>query len=205
MVDFAGAVVGDELSQPFTGKIELRQASTSTPPGLPNSAAHHTAAGKAVTIPVTVHNTGTAPQDFFVDARLNQTSGLTLAAAEPTTVPVPIPGDLPSPAWLVPSETTGVAVVGNATQPIMFDYGPDTGDPDLPSAVNGTTAVGTVQGNPLTSGLWSAVPSELGPTPAAGGPAGTVTFTAVAQTKAFDPAVTATATDLWQGSVATDR
>ena len=102
----------------------------------------------------------------------------------------------------MPSETTGVAVVGQSTQPIMFDYGPNTGDPDLPSAVDGSTAIGTVQGSPLTPGIWSAVPSELGPTPAAGGPAGSVTFTATAQTKAFDAGVSTPATDLWQGSVA---
>jgi hypothetical protein len=46
-------------------------------------------------------------------------------------------------------------------------HGPEAGDPDLPSIVNGTTAIGAVHGNPLASGMWAAAPSELGPTPSA--------------------------------------
>ncbi|HEX4705991.1 MAG TPA: hypothetical protein VH352_27995, partial [Pseudonocardiaceae bacterium] len=108
-----------------------------------------------------------------------------------------------SPSWLVPSETSAVAVIGTATQPTMFDFGPEAGDPDLPSIVNGMTAIGAVHGNPLASGLWAVAPSEVGPTPAGGGAAGSVSFDLVTLSKAFDPAVSSPATDLWQGSLAT--
>jgi hypothetical protein len=114
---------------------------------------------------------------------------------------VPLPLNTGSPVWFVPSETTGVAVIANATQPIEFDYGPFAGDPDLPSDVNGTTAVGSFHANPVTTGLWFASPSELGPTPANGGVKGSASFDFVAQTKAFDTSVTSPATDLWLGAV----
>jgi Peptidase inhibitor I9 len=202
VVDVAGAVVGDELSQQFNGRIGFDKVDVRAP-GLPGNAHTSLKAGMAVTVPVTVHNTGTAAENFFLDPRLDTVTGLRLSAVQTASVPLPLPGDQPSPSWIVPSETTGVAVIGTATQPISFDYGPDAGDPDLPAIVTGRTAIGAVHANPLFPGLWSAVPSELGPTPVGGGPAGSVDFDMVASTKAFDPAVTSPATDLWQGSVAT--
>ncbi|HEY0807397.1 MAG TPA: hypothetical protein VGD84_20195, partial [Pseudonocardiaceae bacterium] len=200
VVNFADPVVGNEISQPFSGKVSFNAVHAHAS-GLPNSAGTTLPAGKAVTVPVTVRNTGTAPQNFFVDARLDTVTGLRLTPAEPATLPLPMPGSAPTPAWLVPSETNGVALIASATQPAMFDYGPTAGDPDLPSIVNGTTAIGAVHGNPLASGLWAAAPSEVGPTPAAGGAPGSVTFDAIALTRAFDPAVSSPATDLWAGSV----
>ncbi|HEX9334665.1 MAG TPA: hypothetical protein VF892_02220, partial [Pseudonocardiaceae bacterium] len=198
VVNFADPVVGNELTQPFTGRVAFNTVDAHAT-GLPNGAT--LPAGRAVTVPVTVHNTGTEPADFFVDARLNTVTGLHLAAAEPATLPLPMPGDATSPAWLVPSETNAVALIATATQPAMFDYGPEAGDPDLPSTVNGKTAIGAVHGNPLASGLWAAVPSELGPTPAGGGAPGSVSFDAVALSRGFDSSVTSQATDLWAGSV----
>jgi hypothetical protein len=200
VVNFADPIVGDEIAQAFTGKVAFNTVDAHAA-GLPNSAGTTLPAGKAVTVSVTVRNTGTAAENFFVDARLDTVTGMRLAAAEPATLPLPMPGDAPSPAWLVPSETSAVALIATATQPMMFDYGPEAGDPDLPSIVNGTTAIGAVHGNPLASGLWATAPSELGPTPVGGGAPGTVTYDLVALSKGFDPAVSSPATDLWQGSV----
>jgi hypothetical protein len=112
-----------------------------------------------------------------------------------------MPGDAPSPAWLVPSETTGVAVIAQGSVPVTFDYGPEAGDPDLYPQLTGTTAIGAVHGNPLPAGVWAADPAEIGAAGPGGAPAGTVSLTAVAATKAFDPAVTSTATNFWQSSV----
>ncbi len=200
VVNFADPIVGDEIAQAFTGRVAFNTVDAHAA-GLPNSAGTTLPAGKAVTVPVTVHNTGTAAENFFVDARLDTVTGMRLTAAEPATLPLPMPGDAPSPSWLVPSETSAVALIAKATRPMMFDYGPEAGDPDLPSIVNGTTAIGAVHGNPLASGLWATAPSELGPTPVGGGAPGTVTYDLVALTKGFDPAVSSPATDLWQGSV----
>jgi hypothetical protein len=197
LVNFAGAVVGDELEQPFTGKVAFNSVNVKA--NLPNSTHTTLKAGKAVTIPVTVRNTGTAAEDFFLDPRLSTETGIHPAALGPTTVPLPL--NTGSPVWLVPSETSGVAVLAQATQPIMFDFGPFAGDPDLPSATSGTTAVGSYHASPVAPGLWFAAPSETGPTPANGGVPGSATFDFVAQTKAFDTTVSSQATDLWQGTV----
>jgi hypothetical protein len=197
LVNFAGAVVGDILSQPFSGQVSFDKVAVSADK-LPNSTGSVLKAGKAVTVPVKVTNKGTAPEDFFVDARLNQQTAIRPTALGPTTVDLPATQE---PVWFVPSETTGIAVIANATQPMEFDYGPFAGDPDLPSDVNGLTAIGTTHGNPLPQGLWFAAQSEVGPTPANGGPEGTAVFDMVAQTKAFDSAVTSPATDLWLGAV----
>lgn len=52
----------------------------------------------------------------------------------------------------------------------------------------------------MTAGLWSAGPSECGPYPPGGAPAGSATISMSAQTKAFDPAVTSDTSDLWLAS-----
>jgi hypothetical protein len=198
IINYAGAVVGDELSQPFTGKIGFDTVDVRA--NLPSGAM--LAAGQPVTVPVTVHNTGTAPEDVFTDARLDTVQPVSLAALEPTTLPLPMPADAPSPAWLVPSETSGMVVTAKASLPVSFDFGSNAGDPDLPSFVNGTTAVGADLGRPLASGVWSANPGELGRGGANGSPAGTVSLSAVALTKGFDSSVSSTASDLWANSVA---
>ena len=84
IVDFAEPVVGDEISQPFTGNIKFNNVSVSAS-GLPNSNGTKLAAGVPVTVPVTVTNNGAAPEDFFADPRLNSTASLTLASLVPNT------------------------------------------------------------------------------------------------------------------------
>jgi hypothetical protein len=197
-VDVAGAVVGDELSQQFTGRVGLDTVDVRSP-GLPDSASATLPAGQAVTVPVSVRNTGTAPEDFFLDPRLDQASNLTLAAAEPGAVTVPLPGTQPSPTWLVPSETDQVTVNGRSTEPVMFDVAPETGDPDVVSTT-GTTPTATVSGSPLEAGLWSAMPSNVGSTPVPSTPV-SATFDMTAHTKPFDTSASSPATDLWLGSV----
>ena len=198
-VDVAGATVGDVLSQQFTGHIGLNTVDVSAP-GLPDAAATRLPAGQAVTVPVTVRNTGTAPQDFFLDARLDRTADMPLAAAEPGTVSVPLPNAQPSPAWLVPSETTRVTVNGQASVPLMFDVAPETGDPDVVSTTGTTTPTATVSGRPVEPGLWSAMPSLVGATPTV--PTTTqATFGMTATTQPFDTTAGSPATDLWLDSL----
>ena len=50
----------------------------------------------------------------------------------------------------------------------------------------------------MTPGVWGAWPTECGPYPAAGAPAGSATISMTAQAKPFDPAVTAPTGDLWE-------
>lgn len=90
----------------------------------------------------------------------------------------------------------------------MFDFSTWAGDPDVPSASFGaaslcaTTASAsyTPPGGTVTAGLWGASPTECGPYPVGGAPAGHATVSMTAQAKAFDPAVTSDTGDIWLAS-----
>ena len=206
IVEFSEPVVGDELSQPYSGSIRINDVSA-TAAGLPDSAKTQLAAGHPVTVPVKITNKGAAAEDFFVDARLNGTTSLSLAPLDTATgLTLPLTGN--PPLWLVPTQTSSIAVSATASLPVMFDYEPFAGDPDLASASSGASALCsdsayaayTPAGGTVTAGGWYAEPSECGPysAPAA---AGTVSATMTATTKPFDAAVTASNGDLWLASV----
>jgi hypothetical protein len=200
IVDFAGPVVGNEISQPFSGSIKFNAVSV-TASGLPNSKSTTLAAGTPITVPVTITNTGAAPEAYFVDARLNSNTSITLQNIDPPNssagYALPLTGGVPE--WIVPTQTSSVKAAASATLPIMFDYGPNQGDPDLvgaPGANNTAAGHYTPTGGTVQNGVWFGLPSELGPYsgPAA---AGLVNMTLTATTKAFDPAVTTDGGDLW--------
>jgi hypothetical protein len=202
IVDFAEPVVGDELSQPFTGRIQFNAVSVSAS-GLPGSAGQQLAAGLPVTVPVKITNNGTAPEDFFIDARLDSTSNVTLAPLDAAAdLALPLTGS--QPAWLVPTQTSSVSVSSIANLPIMFDFGPNLGDPDVASAssgpgplcADGESASYRPPGGRVTAGVWYAEPDECGPYPGPA-PAGTVSITMTAQTRKFDSAVSSAGGDLW--------
>jgi Subtilase family len=201
IVDFTGPVVGDEISQPFTGNIKLDNV-TASAAGLPHSAYQKLAAGVPVTIPVTITNRGAAPEQFFIDARLDSTTSLALASAFglPAGYQYPLPLASYYPLWLVPTETSSVQAAASATVPIEFDYSPYPGDPDLLGAPTGNNqAAGsyTPAGGTVSQGLWNAYPTEFGPYPAGGATPALATMTMNATTKAFDPAVSSATGDLW--------
>ena len=199
VVDFSGAVVGDIISQSFTGQIRFNAASASAPT-LPDSAGTTLAAGAPVTIPVAVTNTGNQAEDFFVDPRLDTIQTTTLGALDQATG-LSLPLAVASPFWFLPTESSSVSVTATASLPIEFDYGPIAGDPDLISSI-GTTAAGsyTAPSGTLTNGVWAATPDELGPYPSSA-PAGTVSLQMQAITKAFDPAVTSSTGDIELASI----
>ena len=211
IVDFAEPVVGNEVSQPYSGNIRFNHVSVNAS-GVPNSASTKLPAGVPVTFPVTITNNGTAAEDFFVDARLNAIASLSLATQLGTSSTISLPNTGFPPIWLVPTQTSSITVSQTATLPAMFDLGAWSGDPDMPSANFGaaslcatTVSVSyTPPGGTVTAGLWNPNPDECGPYPATASPpsapAGSATVSITARTKAFDPAVTSDSGDIWLAS-----
>jgi hypothetical protein len=208
IVEFSGNVVGNEISQPFSGDIRLNDVRASAA-GLPDSAKTKLTPGHAYTVPVRITDTGAAPADFFVDPRLDTATSVALTPLDAATgIALPMTGN--EPLWVVPTDTSSIAVAASASLPIMFDYSPEPGDPDLASAASGAGALCTTTptasyapvGGTVTAGVWDAAPDECGPYP---DPAtkGTVSVTMTAHTQRFDPAVTSAVGDFWQAAIST--
>lgn len=207
IVDFAEPVVGNEISEPYTGNIRFNTARASAT-GLPHSARTKLTSGKRVSVSVKITNRGAAAADFFVDPRLNTAATVTLAPLNPpaTGLSLPLVGE--PPLYLVPALTSSVAVSASASLPIMFDYNAAAGSPDLASTAGGTGALCsatpsssyTAPGGSVTSGVWFVTPAECGPY-AASAPAGTASVTMRAQTQKFDPAIRSNIGDFWRAAV----
>ncbi|MFI6077608.1 S8 family serine peptidase [Actinoplanes sp. NPDC051343] len=192
-LDFTNPQSGLEVAQPFTGKVTFNTVKVSA--SLPNGSTLK--AGRAVTVPVKVTNTGAAPLTYFADARLNTIGDLPLvelSGAE--TTPLPVPAGV-YPQWLVPTESKQLTVQAAATQPVNLDLFYSSGEPELYSSAQGNGAVVRVQAPQVSPGLWAADIGQTGPFDGPA-PAGTVTTAAVAQGQLFDPAVTSSTGDFWQ-------
>jgi hypothetical protein len=135
-----------------------------------------------------------------VDPRLSSTRTYTLAGISPLRLPLP---EAASDQWTVPTQTTTLRVTAKASLPVMFDYEPAAGDPDLVSTSSGDDAVGTLSASFITTGIWYAYPSEIAADgyPAKGGKAGTVSMTVTAVTQAFDTTITSGPGDAWLGAL----
>jgi hypothetical protein len=202
IVDFAEPVTGDEVSQPYHGNVVFDNVSASAS-GLPHSFGTKLAAGTPVTVPVTITNNGAQPEGFFMDPRLNASTTITEAGLDPTTgLTLPLVVNLPQ--WFVPTQTTNVTASSTASLPIMFDFGANQGDPDISShnpgpgplcATSETASYAPVDGGAVTPGVWFQGPSECGPFPPGGAPAGTVSSSLSVTTKGFDTSVTSATGD----------
>ena len=210
IVTFVSPTPGTAVSDPFSGKISFTTAGALSAPDLPDSAATTLPAGKADTIPVTITNNGTAPEDYFLDPRLTTATTMTLAPITPAltggsnTSTLPL-GPSGPPEYWVPSHTSSVAIRQTSTRPAMTDLSPYAGDPDVVSAalstrsLCGSTAAAsyTAPGRDVTPGLWQPGPTECGPfaTPAKSAKA---TDTVTATSLAFDHAMSVQTGDLQQ-------
>jgi Subtilase family len=205
---------GNETSQHYTGQIKLSSLVSASAATLPDSASS-TLTGP-VTVPVTITNHGSAPEDFFLDPRLDSTTTYPLIGVNATDVPVPLPAadaDLGEvPAWLVPTETSELGASATSTVPMTFDLGEfaDGADPDIASYTPGSTAGSTTpsltvaaSAGSLSPGDWSGVQAP----PATDGftapdtTTGTATFTVNATTQTFDPGASPSQGDLWYDAI----
>ncbi|GAA1663530.1 hypothetical protein GCM10009765_11300 [Fodinicola feengrottensis] len=199
VIRFPGNVVGDEVSQPFTGSVTFNTVKVDGS-AVRTATKRPLAAKNPVGITVPVTNTGTQPMNFFLDPRLNTTSTLTLAPVEPqTNFQSPLNSSESSPAWLVPTESSQFTVTATASAPIGLNYGPESGDPVTLSTTNGTTATGSITGSPLPNGVWAANVVQIGPFAAP--TTTTANLSATVRAAPFDANVVPDATDFWQTSV----
>jgi hypothetical protein len=207
IVDFPEPSGGNELSQRYTGTIAFNGVRVSAA-RLPDSPRDDLKAGKAVTIPVKITNTGAAPEDFFLDARLNSTQSIALSSLPATSDDVQLPLAVNYPSWLVPAETSSLSVTQTSSVPAMFNVSSLAGDPDLGSAPGLASSTASLcadsasvsyapPGGSVTAGPWGAAPDECGPYPAGGAAVGTATIGMTVQAKAFDPAMAPSSGDFW--------
>ena len=200
-LQWANPVSGLELAEPFAGIIRFGQLPVYSM--LPHGT--WLKQGKTFTYHVTVHNSGKAPEAYFVDPRLHAKVTLTLpnqnAAVNAASMTLPLPSNIkggPSiPYYFVPTETSQISESLNGSAPVNFDSSYFPGDPDLEGTQSGNSASLTYSNSQISPGLWSLVPSEIGPYPASGAPAVTASASFSAVTKAFDPAVSSSTGDLW--------
>ena len=217
IVAFGEPVSGAAVSNPFTGSVAFAAAGTLRPKTrLPDGTV--LARGHAVTIPVTITNKSSAPQDYFLDPRLDTSGTLTLApavygtdaafAAGSSVTRLPLAADAPAPFYFVPSRTSAVEVRQTSTVPAMTDLSSAAGDPDVGSAGlsrgplcgKASWAAYTPSGAAVMPGVWVTGPTECGPFKQAA-PAGAADETVSAVTARFDPDVQVQTGDLEQLAV----
>jgi hypothetical protein len=203
IVDFEDGIPGTEVSDPFSGKVSFAgpARATATAPGLPDSASITESPGTPITVPVTIENTGTAGQDYYIDARLNTTVTKSLVPlGGGSTLTIPLSANEEIPAYFVPTHASSIIVRQTSTVRAMTDLSTVAGDPDVASvnhlntaslcATTGVSASDTPSGGELSSGLWEPLPTECGPFKSLA-KAGKATDTISVNMRAFDPAVTA--------------
>ena len=199
IVVFAPQVSGMAISEPFT--VDMNEnAVRARAPELPDSTTK-TLTGTA-TVNVMVHNDGTAPEAYFVDARLSTSTQYNLAALDGSGTTAPLKLSENIPFYVVPTGTTSLSVAAatSGTEPIQFDTSTFNGDPDIGSTA-ALTATATFSANPVTQGLWDIAPTTVGPFGATGATPEAVDTAMAATTLEFDPAVSTPLGDMWQVSV----
>src|SRR5439155_5107902 len=137
-------------------------------------------------------------KDFFVDARLAGHTPIGLAGATPLTVTLPLLAGQAAPAVLVPTDTDQLTIVAAATAPVMMHVAHVLNGPQAEGLTIGSGSIAMHDAPEVASGPWTAFPTEVGPFGDGPAPAVPVSMAAVADTNAFDPAVSANSGDLWR-------
>ena len=216
VLDWENPVTGKELTEDFSGAIRFNQAQAFSQ--LPDSPSTLLLRGQPASLAVALANSGVAPEAYFVDPRLDQTTTLVLknlntgTSAGQLHLPARVGQAFPlgTPIYLVPSGTSRLnASVSRLTGTgrVSFALSPLNGDPEVSPAVpaTGLTTSGTPTSESLqlsepelTPGLWALSAAEVGPYPPGGAPRETVAAKVTAVTQAFDTTVSAGVNDLWE-------
>ncbi|MFL6140991.1 MAG: S8 family serine peptidase [Labedaea sp.] len=200
-------VTGQEINQPFHGSVGFDQLAVHAN-GLPSSPGTRLTAGQAVTVPVTVRNTGVEPIAVGVNARGNDVRTLRpvpISGGEQVNLPVN-PGE--APIYLVPPDTSRLSLATSSTVPAQVELqGSAAGFDvfgDLKRAQRGaTTSLATVgeRHGTVSKGIWFGALQEIGPFGDAGAPPGQATFTPSMRTASFDRTVSSSTGDPFDFSV----
>jgi len=191
-----------ELSEPFTGSIQFNQVNAHG--NLP-SGGTTLKRGQSYTFNVTVKNTASSPETYFLDPRLGSSTTMQLPNQNPSlddqnmTLPLaPFGGpDEPFPYYDVPTDTSAVQASLTGSAPVTFDTEPFSGDPDLYAVSSGHSAsVNYNSGDVVQSGLWLLNPSQFGPYNGEP-PAVTASANFSIVTQAFDPTVDPSTGNMW--------
>jgi hypothetical protein len=194
-IDFYNSVSGTAVAQPFTVTVNDTPV-TAAASGLPDGGG--VTAGAPITAYVEVRNTGTTPEAYFVDARLNDQVKLALVAQTTSTLTLPdVTGVVPD--YLVPSHTTALRATASSSDPLFFDVSYPYGDPDLISSI-GKTATASYSASGIGAGDWGITPFLEGPFGAKAAKNVAATTSMTATTAGFDPTVSSATGDLWLGS-----
>jgi hypothetical protein len=195
-INFYNQVSGSAVSQAF--KVTLDSTSVPVSSSLPDSSGATLPSGVAKTVYVKVTNSGSTPEAYFVDARLDESARMSLAPLTTNQITDPIVSSN-LPMYLVPTHTSSVTASASSTAPIFFDTWWSYGDPDLISASTpfSDSASVTYIANPVVAGEWGITPFLDGPDGAHGLPSVTVTTSLTATTDEFDSAVASATGDLW--------
>jgi hypothetical protein len=193
-------VGGNTLSAAFHGRVSFDPPAISVK-GVPSG--DKLAAGTPVTATLTVRNDGPGTEDVFADPRLNDESLLpVLPISQAANIPLPIPGDLPAPTFVVPTQTDTVLGGADASAPILLEMGFSVfgeGDPDLLGESAGNRAAAAYSAREVANGPWFLAPALRGPFD---GPAqGTANVGMLAHTRSFDHATASSTGDIWQQTV----
>jgi hypothetical protein len=184
---------GQSTSTAFTARIAFDSALVSAS-NMPKGA-KISASGDALTVPVTVTNTGALPKAYFADARVDTYANVDLATG-PCSAQATLPGACVFTQ--VPPRVKSVTFTATSDVPITMDAFLFTGSPDIGARTTSPGHLTATLAKPeIPYGAWILSPALVGPFGPAGAPKENVTATASARMQPFDKTVTADSGNMW--------